>query len=819
MTRHLIYLLLGFLPFVSCKTPTETIPFNGTQSNQPASKWEEAMVTGNGNMGAMMYGNPFDETIVVNHCEMFLTLGTKEFVKHVAPLMPEIKEKALAAGVNGPTVAHQMFREKTSQKIDWTDPFHPAFIFHIKNADRAYKNYQLTQNFATGELKASWDDDEGHWERKLFISRPDDVIVMEITGPKGKVGGCFSMDLTHNLIETETQVIKGEIKTHATYVHGKGGYDNVVRIIPTGGEMTNDKASVTVSQADRILVVMQVDNWKTPLPESQSEVWAYSPKNPKFLGDYSTNKQDAISEKIDALTLDYATLFKIHAQAHGELFNRVKLNLNGNQTETLSSQDLLEEAAQSGQFTPSLAEKIYDACRYLIICSTGKNPPNLQGIWTGTWKPAWSGDYTLDSNLQLEVQSIMSSNMPELMENYFTLIESWLVDSRLNAKKFYGCRGITSNPRASNTNLLLHWGNWPGEQSFGTMGWMLHFFYDYYQFTGDTAFLKDRVVPLLKENALFYEDLLKDTEDENGKYQFFISYSPEQDHYLYANSTFDISVAKAVLTYLVKSCKVLNIEEKNIVKWQKMISKLPDYMVNEKGELMEWASAGTQEVYNQRHHSHLLPLYQFCEFDKETNPQLWEASAKALEGKTENWLHNRKNADSNHITHGMMNQAQAAARLGKSDIVYEVLSRMATEQYIYPSFMMSYWPNKQGYGFDPIGTIPDVINNALAFAWEDVLDIIPALPKEWPKGDINNILLRGQVQIDKLTWNMETGELKLKMTSKKDKTMTMRLPEKYEVNNVMSGESEMERIQGKYKNKWLIELSQNKPRDIIFKLE
>lgn len=165
MTRHLTFPFLGFLSFVSCKTHIETVPFNGTQSNRPASEWEEAMLAGNGNMGDMMYGNSFDETIV---------------------------------------------------------------------------------------------------------------------GPKGKVGGCFSIDLTHKLIETETQVVNGEIKTHTTYVHGKGGYDNVVRIIPTGGEITNDNSSKTVSQADRILVVIQVDNWKTPLPESQSEVWAYSPKNQKF---------------------------------------------------------------------------------------------------------------------------------------------------------------------------------------------------------------------------------------------------------------------------------------------------------------------------------------------------------------------------------------------------------------------------------------------------------------------------------------------------------------------------------------------------------
>jgi hypothetical protein len=43
--------------------------------------------------------------------------------------------------------------------------------------------------------------------------------------------------------------------------------------------------------------------------------------------------------------------------------------------------------------------------------------------------------------------------------------------------------------------------------------------------------------------------------------------------------------------------------------------------------------------------------------------------------------------------------------------------------------MISYWPGHKGFGFDPVGTMPDVINNSLAFCWEGTLDIIPALPK------------------------------------------------------------------------------------------
>ena len=46
--------------------------------------------------------------------------------------------------------------------------------------------------------------------------------------------------------------------------------------------------------------------------------------------------------------------------------------------------------------------------------------------------------------------------------------------------------------------------------------------------------------------------------------------------------------------------------------------------------------------------------------------------------------------------------------------------------------MIGYWPGLNGFGFDPVGTIPDVLNNALIFAWNDTVDLLPALPREWP---------------------------------------------------------------------------------------
>jgi alpha-L-fucosidase 2 len=757
--------------------------FNGATATKPAQRWEEAMLTGNGVMGAIMYGNPANEEIVINHCELFLTLGTQEFVQDLSAAMPEIKRAALEAGRDGPAVAHKMMLEMSGQKIKWTDPFHPAFMLNLNDdyQEGETKNYQFTQDFTTGELRASWQNTSGKWERKMFISRPDNVVVLEINGPKGKVGGNFSLKIDHELIDVDMIVTDGKIKAHVTYVKGKGGYDNLVQIIPEGGAMKRDGEGISVAGADRILVLMRVEPWRAPLPESQSESWAFSPGHPDFINGYSKNKLTMMETHFDQLPKDYIQLFQPHAKAHGDLFSRVKLNLGKSKS---TSQEMLNAAATNGRITPALVEKLYDACRYLIICSTGKNPANLQGIWSGTWAPEWSGDYTLDSNIQLEIQSLMSCNMPELMEGYFRLIESWLTDSRLNARKLFGCRGIVSNPRASNTNLFLHWGDWPGEQSIGTMGWMLHFFYDYYRFTGDKDFLRERVVPLLKENALFYEDLLKDTENENGKYTFWISYSPEQDHLLYANSTFDIAVLKSVLTNLVEACELLNIEENNIAKWKDMLGKLPGYQINEKGELQEWAYEGTKENYNHRHHSHMLPLYQFCEFDKESDPVLWAASERAFEGKEKGFLNNWKNPDSNHITHGIINQAQCAARLGRADVVHEVLSRLVTKRYVYPNFMIGYWPDNKGFGFDPVGTVPDIINNSLAFAWNSRLDLLTALPKEWEKGSIEGILLRGQMTLEKLTWDLKKQKVSVIITSSSDQEIEVRLPENLNLKSI-----------------------------------
>ena len=100
----------------------------------------------------------------------------------------------------------------------------------------------------------------------------------------------------------------------------------------------------------------------------------------------------ALRQRLEALPTDFAHLLDRHVPLHGALFNRVTLDLGGAQEREQASEELLASARQqSGGLPPVLFEPLFQAGRYAIISSCGKQPPTLQGIWTGTWTPACDG--------------------------------------------------------------------------------------------------------------------------------------------------------------------------------------------------------------------------------------------------------------------------------------------------------------------------------------------------------------------------------------------------------------------------------------------
>ena len=734
------------------------MPAHGTVSIAPADKWEDSLATGNGRMGALLAGDPQHETLIVNHCKMWLPLGSREVLPDVGHLLPEMRRIIAEKGYG----AYQRFFEVKAReqgwggKIIWTDPFHPAFFLKIDQPTSSdITDFARVEDFSTGEVWAQWKTTEGRFARRVFISRPDNVLVMKLEAPKGKLSCVLKVPKVGNDKINSTVVHTRDLITlHNVYVHGKGGYDCAVRVAVDGGTVECDGQSIRLTNADAATLGMCVEPYKANQPAPLAD----------------------LKQSLAKLSMDYEVLLKPHAKAHGNIFNRVTVDLGGTPAErAMATEPLLDLAQKENRLPAALLERMYDAGRYEFICAAGPDtPPNLFGIWTGTWSPAWSGDYTLDTNIQLDIESAFSANMAECMAGYFKLLEEFVPDFQANARMLYGCRGILSGTRASNTGLHLHWGGWPGQAWTPGASWLAHWFYDYYLYTGDLTFLRDRAVPFMKQCALFWEDFLKGTEDANGKFRFSPSYSAENG--LADNSTQDISITRELLTNLIAACETLKIEEDGIKRWKVMLAKLPPYLINEEGQLKEWAIPNKGENNNHRHLMHLYGAFESQEFSEEADPKLFQAARVAL--------NNRLRESKETATHGRMHMGLSAASLGMGDEAYGRLLLMATDRSMYPSMITAHNDGPRILCDDGNGSIPEIVNRMAVQSKPGRLMLLPAIPAALPRGTICGTRARGQISVDRISWDMKAGTLTAVLTSQVEQTIDVVLPSGMVVNRL-----------------------------------
>jgi hypothetical protein len=107
-------------------------------------------------------------------------------------------------------------------------------------------------------------------------------------------------------------------------------------------------------------------------------------------------------------------------------------------------------------------------------------------------------------------------------------------------------------------------------------------------------------------------------------------------------------------------------------------------------------------------------------------------------------------------------------------MVEEVLNSMTDR--LYPTLFMSLRPDLNWFNFDGSGAFPDIINRSLAFSLNGTLDLLRSIPPSWSKGSIQGILTRGQITINHLQWDQNSGIIELELTSGIAQEITLRLP-------------------------------------------
>lgn len=755
--------------FADDTTPANN-PGRGAMSTTWAEKWEGGMISGNGRMGALVYGRPESPVVLVNHDRLYTSQydPAKIGPAQTAQFLPEIRRLIKEQGYKQALDFSFQKSKENGLSPDESIDYHPGFFLDCKldGADQA-QDYRRSENFETGEIETTWRGTAGNFRMRVFVSRADNIVVMSVTGPgPGRLGMSMALEpVSSKLVESTPADGPGWIGFHNLYAPGNGGYDGVVRVTARGGDCKVQDGRVIVTNADEVVALMRIERFRPP----------------------QTGGANALAAALATFNAGYATLLAPHVKIHREIFDRVRLDLGGGAGRLLSTDELLASAVKEKTLSPALMEKIYDASRYIILCSSGDLPPNLQGIWNGSWNPPWHSDYSADANLQLAVDSTLSANMPELMGGLFNLVEAGVPSWREGAMKLAGCRGILYPARMQDQGTYFQQNrDWQWFNQVSIAGWLGHYFYDYYLYTGDRAFLEKHAIPYLKDCALFYEDWY--VPDPGGTLRATPSFSYECA--FADNATIDIAVAREVLTHLIAGCETLGIEKEGVARWKAMLAKLPPYMINTPGTtggapppykfmeggtpatadgtLKEFIEPGMFEFPGHRHLSSLYPLFVSYEFSPGETPDLWKAATLQYEKKIRS-VHESE-------SHFRMQAALCAARLGRGGDVWNFLTTMAANQVFHTSLVPSHYDHLSVFNVDASGGIPSVVNNSLVFSQPGRLELLPALPSALPVGSISGILARGQITIDRLAWDMKGGTVEVKLSSPVAQLVNLTLP-------------------------------------------
>ncbi len=796
----------SFPPAMPPAPPAALIPDHGAASTSFARDWPGAFITGNGTMGAMVMGantaatppRPQEDTLFFSHSRLFLPVGTREVVPKLGDALAQLRQLIRTRGY-GPafTATYAAAQQQGYPGLMYADPFLPAFEFKLKMpAAGTPRDYLRTEDFSTGEVAIRWADDAGSYIRKLFISRADNLAVLWIgpdatpanTAPAGKppkiscelwippIPGIpvrtFQLNnpaaapadgAANTLIQASADVDASGITLHSQYREGQGaGYDAAVRIIADGGTADTAEGHISVKDAAGILVFLRLEPF----------------------GEITSNSDRQLRQSLDEIAPRYDQLLAAHVKIHGELFNRVGLDLAAGADRKRTTDALLARAnGKKLTLPPALLEKLYDGARYELLCATGTRPPNLQGLWAASWAPPASlaGDYGFNSSFHLALASTLSGNMPELLTSTFHFADDNLADWQLNAKNLFNARGILVPLHQSASGKMLLWSDrQPGGLCWTAGGALLaHWYYDYYLFTGDRQFLAQTAVPFMRQVATFYEDFL--FVDATGKYRFSPSYST--DNAAGDNAALDIMAATELLTNLSAACRDLHIEPESVARWQVMLPRMPTLLIAPSGELQEWALPGVMNKANQRHIPHLYGVYPGRQLDPQTTPELWQAARAAYETRLNQWFRPLTSANDTNPQpiQDRLQMGLCAARFGDGVQVGEILTRIAARN-TYPSMMTQRYEDGKTFVADAAGALPEMLNAALLDSRPGRIDLLPALPPGLPAGEIRGLAARsaqpetggGQITVNSLKWSRTAIDVEL--TSSIDQTISLHLP-------------------------------------------
>ncbi|MFC1413937.1 glycoside hydrolase N-terminal domain-containing protein [Streptacidiphilus sp. N1-12] len=618
---------------------------------QPAAHWNEAAPVGNGRLGAMVFGGAHQARIQINDSTVWS--GT--------PAGPaEALAEVLAQGA-GPkrlaevraAIADERYRAAEALLMSFQGRYTQEYLPYAdllltlgSGAETAaYRGRTL--NLDNGVVQEDLELDGRRIRRLTWAGAPAGVLCVALAVEGGadlRLALQSPLRTVHTAYDQDGAALGVEIPVDGAPAHeptvteplryaegpvdGYDPYGALVLKVATDGRVTTDQDGWAVEGMTYALLTLAsstaaADHWAGREPRTRQQ-----------------HQQQAAATAARALAKGAEELLREHQADLRGLLGAAALQLGPRRAGTFDvALDIL-----GGSDELLAATVLFQLGRYLLASASrpGAGPPaNLQGIWNADPHPAWSSNYTININTQMNYWGAEAAGLGSCHEPLFDLLDRLSATGAPVARELYGARGWVAHHNTDPWGWALPVGMGHGNPSWSSwmMGgvWLSQHLWDHYEFTGDTGFLRDRAWPVLRGAALFCLDWLVD--DGGGGLDTVPSTSPEnlfrsregEPESLTRSTAMDMALIRALFERCLRAADLLGPDDPVTAEIRAALPRLRPPQVTAGGWLQEWAEDLPEVDPAHRHLSQMIAVHPLDLIDPDRSPALAAAALRLLD--------------------------------------------------------------------------------------------------------------------------------------------------------------------------------------------